>query len=178
MTDHSKTEHSNEDFLRLFLSNESQLRAFVRSCLYNAGETDEVMQEVSLIAWRKFDSLDDKTRFGAWACLIARYEVLKFRRKKARDRLVLSEEVIEKLGDDAEKQVSRRERQFSVLDECLDQLPESRSKLIRLAYRSGLTKRELALKFGLSEGAFYQKLVRIRTKLRDCMNHRLSLDPQ
>ena len=54
----------HDAFLRLFTSHEPKLRAFVRSCLPRRQDADEVMQEVSLVAWRKFGDLDDRSRFG------------------------------------------------------------------------------------------------------------------
>jgi len=42
----------HEAFLRLFTRAEPELRAFVRSCLPRLQDVDEVMQEVSLVAWR------------------------------------------------------------------------------------------------------------------------------
>ena len=65
----------HETFLRLWIQHEPELRAFVRSCCPNAQEVDDVMQEVSVAALRKFSTLDDHSAFGAWACLIARYEL-------------------------------------------------------------------------------------------------------
>ena len=69
----------HEAFLRLFTRCEPELRAFGRSCLPRPQDVDEVMQEVSLVAWRKSGDLDDRGRFAPWACLIARYEILKYR---------------------------------------------------------------------------------------------------
>ena len=66
----------NEEFLRLWTHHEPELRAFVRSCVPRAEDVDEVMQEVSLVAWRKFSSLTGPAEFPKWACLIARYEIL------------------------------------------------------------------------------------------------------
>jgi RNA polymerase sigma-70 factor (ECF subfamily) len=56
-TSASCTPDPHEDFLRLFLRHEAELRAFVRACLPRAADVDEVMQEVSLVAWRKFAAL-------------------------------------------------------------------------------------------------------------------------
>ena len=90
----------NEVFLRVWTHHEPALRAFVHACLPRAAEVDEVMQNVSLVAWRKFPTLADHTLFPRWACLIARYEILMARRRHARDRLVLDEDVIARLADE------------------------------------------------------------------------------
>ena len=164
---------NNEAFLKLFLKHESSLKAYIRSCVIRSEEVDEIMQEVSLVAWRKFETLEQPEKFGAWTCLIAQFEVLKFRRKKARDRLVLDEDIITKIGIDAEEQVSRRELQLSVLDKCLKNLRPHEKKLVRQAYTPKVSKKQLAEELGKTEAAFYQKLARIRMKLRDCMNHKM-----
>ena len=164
---------NNEAFLKLFLKHENGLKAYIRSCVIRPEEVDEIMQEVSLVAWRKFEALEQPEKFGAWACLIARFEVLKFRRKKARDRLVLDEDIITKIGIDAEEQVSRRELQLSALEKCLKNLRPHEKKLVRQAYTPKVSKKQLAEEFGKTEAAFYQKLARIRMKLRDCMNHKM-----
>ena len=95
----NETPDPHETFLRLWMQHEPELRAFVRACCPKAQEVDDVMQEVSVAALRKFSTLDDHAAFGAWACLIARYELLTARRRFARDRLVLAEDVIQLLAD-------------------------------------------------------------------------------
>lgn len=90
----------HETFLRLWMRHEPSLRAFVRSCCPKAQEVDDIMQEVSVAALRKFSTLDDHAAFGTWACLIARYELLSARRRFARDRLVLAEDIVELLAEE------------------------------------------------------------------------------
>ena len=106
---------SYEKFLRLWTRHEPELRAFVRSCCPCAQEVDEVMQEVSVVAWRKFSSLDNSQAFGPWACMIARYELLMARRRHARDRLVLAEDVVKLLAEEGKEEMSLRHQQLEVL---------------------------------------------------------------
>ena len=42
-----------EQFIRLFVAQEGRLRAFLRTLVPSLDELDEVMQETSLVAWRK-----------------------------------------------------------------------------------------------------------------------------
>jgi RNA polymerase sigma factor (sigma-70 family) len=116
----------HEAFLRLFTRCEPELRAFVRSCLPRLQDVDEVMQEVSLVAWRKFGDLDDRGRFAPWACLIARYEILKYRRTHARNRLLLDESVIEALADEAAAEMPLHQRRLEALEACFDKLAPAR----------------------------------------------------
>lgn len=164
----------HEAFLRLFTHHEAALRAYVRACLPTATDVDEVMQEVSLIAWRKFPELDDSTQFPRWACLIARYEILRYRRSKARDRLVLDEDIVATIADEGAEETSTRQQQLSALHFCIEKLPEERSQLALAAYAPETSMRELAAKLGRSEGSLYQLLARIRLELLRCVERTLS----
>jgi len=164
----------HDAFLRLFTSHEPKLRAFVRSCLPRRQDADEVMQEVSLVAWRKFGDLDDRSRFGSWATLIARYEVLKYRRTYARDRLVLDESIIATLADEAAAELSLHDQRLAALDSCFDKLPEQRRQLVIAAYTPGVSQKNLASQLNRSEGSLYQLLARIRQELWQCVEQSLA----
>ncbi|TDU64536.1 RNA polymerase sigma-70 factor (ECF subfamily) [Prosthecobacter fusiformis] len=164
----------NEAFLRLWTHHEPELRAFVRSCVPRAQEVDEVMQEVSLVAWRKFASLEDPALFPRWACLIARYEILMARRRNARDRLLLDDDIIERLAEEGAEEMSLRHHQLNALDDCIDKLPSERRELALAAYAVGTSMKALAARLGRSEGSLYQLLARIRLDLLRCVERSLA----
>ena len=164
----------HEKFLRLWMRHEPELRAFVRSCCPKAQEVDDVMQEVSVAALRKFSTLDDNAAFGPWACLIARYELLSARRRFARDRLVLAEDVLELLADEGAQELPLRQRQLRALDQCIEKLPRERRELALAAYAKDTTIREMAGKLKRTEGSLFQLLARIRMELHRCMTCELA----
>ncbi len=170
----TESQDPNEGFLRSWTRHERELRAFVHACLPHAGEVDEVMQNVSLVAWRKYSTLLDKAQFPRWACLIARYEILMSRRRHARSRLVLDEDIAEKVATEGAEEMSLRHRQLDLLDDCIAKLPEQRRELALTAYSPGHSIKELAAKMGRSEGALYQLLARIRQELLECVERTLS----
>ena len=166
--------HPHEAFLRLWMQHEPELRAFVRSCCPKAQEVDDVMQEVSVAALRKFSTLDDHSAFGPWACLIARYELLAARRRFARDRLVLAEDVVQLLAAEGAEELPLRHRQLRALDQCIEKLPHQRRELALAAYGRDTTIRELAAQLKRTEGSLYQLLARIRKVLHRCMEQALA----
>ena len=168
----------NEDFLRLFTHHEPGLRAYVRACLPRAVDVDEVMQEVSLVAWRKFSALEDKSQFAPWACMIARYEMLMFRRRHARDRLVLDEDIIATLADEGVEEMAVREAQLDALDSCMAKMPAERRQLVLAAYAPEGSIRHLATQMGRTEGSLYQLLARIRQDLLRCVGRTLAREAQ
>ena len=159
----------HETFLRLWMRHEPELRAFVRSCCPKAQEVDDVMQEVSIAALRKFPGLNNHSAFGAWACLIARYELLTARRRFARDRLVLAEDVLELIADEGAQELPLRQRQLQALDRCVEKLPRERREMALAAYAKDTTIREMARQLKRTEGSLYQLLARIRMELHRCM---------
>ena len=54
----------------------------------------DVMQGIALVLWRKFGELDEPDNFRKWSFGVARYETLAWLRDKARDRLVLAEDLL------------------------------------------------------------------------------------
>lgn len=84
------SEPQRQQFLRLFAEQEPALRAFVRSVLFSTEDAAEVLQEVSIVLWRKFAEFDASRDFRKWAFGVARYQALAFRRDQARDRHVFA----------------------------------------------------------------------------------------
>jgi RNA polymerase sigma-70 factor (ECF subfamily) len=165
---------SHETFLRLWMQHEPELRAFVRACCPKAQEVDDVMQEVSVAALRKFSTLDNHSAFGAWACLIARYELLTARRRHARDRLVLSEDIITMLADEGACELDLRKEQLQALEQCIATLIPARRELAITAYSKETTIREMAKQMRKTEGSLYQMLARIRMELHRCVSRKMA----
>ena len=92
----------HEAFVLALSRYERVIRAYIRgSGISRPEDVDEIVQEVSLIAWQKFEQLNDVEEFPRWACVIARYRILEFRRNLFRDRLVLNEKVFDLLLEEA-----------------------------------------------------------------------------
>jgi RNA polymerase sigma-70 factor, ECF subfamily len=161
-------------FVTLLARHEPVVRGYLRALLPGAEDVDAVMPEVALVAWRKFAELEDPEAFGRWACVIARYEVLRYRRDKARDRFLLDEELLAQIADEGVPEISRRDQQMAALERCLEKLPPTRRQLVLGCYRPGASIREIAARSGQSEDGLYQLLRRIRLKLQDCVETTLS----
>ena len=161
-----------ESFVRLFSKYERNVRAFVTSLLPNWEGVDEVMQETSLVMWRKCDQFDYSGRessFLDWAFTIARYEVLKFRRRKATDRLVFSEDVYELLVQEAEEVAVDQHIKEKALKGCLQKLQPAQKELIQVSYSQGISIKEAASRVGRTPTGLYKALARIRKNLHRCI---------
>ena len=167
---------SEELFVQLFARNERHIRAFVRSMGLDWTSVDDVVQTVSLVMWRKWDQFDPDTDFMKWARVIARFEVLKFRRTMARDRHVFRDDLMDLLAYASEKREAQvsSDRYVECLHACIDNLPEKSRELIRAAYEGDKSIREVAADVGKSATALYKALDRIRKQLQGCIEARLA----
>ena len=166
----------HDQFLRLFMEHEEALRLYVRSLLFNREESREVMQEVAIVLWRKFDESLDSLSFRRWAFGVARMEVLSFRRDRARDRHTFSDDIAELLERTVQEESEVLEQQRSFLELCVGKLPVDQRKLVKVAYEPGVKKNDLARELGWTSMALYKKLHRIRLQLMDCVRRELALE--
>ncbi len=162
-----------ERFVELFTQNEQSLRTFVRTLVPSWHDTDEIVQEVALVAWQKFDQFELGTSFIKWACVIARFKALAYRRKFARERLAFNEAVMQVMADEAARESELRKREYDALESCLEKLPDAQKRWITLAHTPGVSSKEMAEEMGMKPGTFYMRLNRIRGALLACINRNL-----
>lgn len=155
-------------FLRSFTAHEPSLRAHVRRLVPARADADDVMQEISVVLWEKFDSFRDGADFKAWAFGVARYEVLAWLRDKGRDRLVLDEDVVTRMAEETAADEPRLERQRAALELCMGRVPGEQRALLMRAYQPEARIQEVALGSGRTVAGFYQWLHRMRKMLLDC----------
>jgi len=164
----------DELFITCITRHKAGLRRYVRSLLPEWGDAEDVLQLTAVVIWRKFDRFAPETQesdFMKWACVIARFEALAYRRKKARERLVFHENPLklleEEAADDGRTDALRAER--DALGGCLRQLPERQRQFVLLAYTPGVKITELAEQSGSTAGACYMRLKRLRRRLRQAV---------
>ncbi|WP_197231124.1 sigma-70 family RNA polymerase sigma factor [Novipirellula artificiosorum] len=177
MDENHETPFEHEAFLRLFTRYEGNLRAFVASLLPAWEGVDEVMQESSIVLWRKFAQFDQSAEAGFldWAFMIARYEVLKYRRRQATDRLRFSEDVFDLLVNTAESVTVTQDQRLRLLRECVANLEPAQLQLVKAVYEDGAAIKDVAEQIGRSPTGLYKALARIRNRLANCVQAKLGV---
>lgn len=163
-----------EEFLKLLLSSELEIRAFIGSVVRAAHDCDDMFQEVALTLWKEFSRYDRSRSFGAWARGIAVNKLLQRRDQTRRLPLVLSPEAIQAVSSAFDRSEGATSRESEALERCLDQLPEKSRQLLALRYERSLKIEEIARELGGTVDAIYQSLSRLRARLQDCVSRRLS----
>lgn len=170
------TAATQERFLTLFTANEPAIRAFVRRLVPTRQDAADVTQGVALVLWRKFPELEEPDQFRRWAFGVARYEALAWLRDKARDRLVLADEVLQAVAHESSLIENKLSAQREALEGCLEKLPSKQRSLVLAAYSPDVRIQDVAEQSGRTVAAFYQWLHRMRVRLLECTRRALQAE--
>ena len=166
-----------KEFLPLFMTNEPQIRGFLRAILRDPHAIDDVFQAVALVLWQKFDSYDSSRPFGAWARGIAAKEVLSMRREMARCPTPFSPEVVTAILDEFDRAVENRglaSEKMEAMERCVEALPSSLREMLMLRYGRSMNIQRVAAVFGRTDAATQRALSRVRKQLAECIKQRLA----
>ena len=161
-----------EQFAALWTAAQPTISAFIRTLSPHYQQADEVLQRVAVTLVRKFEQYDPSRPFGAWAIGVAKYEVLYFRRERATDRHLFSDDIVEQFASRYELFADEIDPIREALRHCLEELKGRSKRVIDLRYRRGMRSNVIAEEMSLSPGAVRMLLCRVREKLRRCIERR------
>ena len=129
-----------------------------------------------MIAFKKAETFEQGTNFGAWMREIARLKILEEQRRAERNGLPVDNELLEKMNRSFSKSESLWEYEKEVLRNCLKKLTERVRDMIRMKYEQSLLIKEIANKIGQAAGAVQVALSRARSSLKQCIDRGLKKD--
>ena len=112
------------DYAGEMAAHQGRLESFIRSVTGDAEAARDILQDTNVILLRKARDFRPGTNFTAWAFRIARFEIMTWRRKAGRSRLVFDDEALDRMADTAERQSDLYLSRVEALRECLTKLPE------------------------------------------------------
>lgn len=173
-------EPKSETYIEYVRDHHVGLRAFVRSLGVAPMWVDDVAQEAFIVAYDRLDEFDETRDFGAWVRGIARNLVINERRKDARRKRILSDNLTDILVStssvpevEKEELGDRGAAQLLALRQCLDTLPEKSRNLVVSRYQNDASAPDIAEKLGMKAPAVRKALERVRVSLRKCMEEKL-----
>lgn len=161
------------EFLAFFSLHERRIKCYILALVTNWQDAEEVTAETNARLWQQFGEYDRSKDFGSWACTIAYYQVLTFRKRQARARQRLSIEAIEALAQETSQRSEQEERRFAALEVCLDKVSPDGRDLLERCYGGAKSMRETAAELGRTVHSVYSWLARIRLQLHECIEARL-----
>ncbi len=162
------------EFLELYSSHYPRLQFYVTALLPTANDASDVLQETSMVLWRKFDTFELGTNFFAWACKIARFQVLKYRERQGRAARLFDTNLLETLAVEACDENGACGVPLQALENCLTKLSDVDRSLIRRRYQPGTTVQQLAADVGRTANSLSKSLGRIRRALLECIDRTLA----
>jgi RNA polymerase sigma factor (sigma-70 family) len=150
---------------------QSLVCAITYSATRNRDKSEELAQEVFLLAWKSLDQLQDLGKFRACLRSIARNAVQNYRRRQNRD-------VVERaapLAAAAEQpsaqpgpvQITVGREEQMLVDKALEPIPDTLREPLILFYRENRSIKQVAVQLGLSGAAARQRVSRGRAMLRE-----------
>ena len=164
-------QRDREAFNALYRATSAKLYGVVLRILVRRDLADEVLQEAFVKIWERAGDFDP-TRASpiTWMVTIARNRALDEVRKKGHLRIDDEPGALEvadplPLASDTIEQNDDRRR----LGNCLDKLEPERRDIVKLAYLDGLSREELAARFGHPVPTIKTWLHRSLKQLKDCL---------
>ncbi len=165
---------SKRDFVVLLTKHERMIYGYVLSLVPNLADADEIVQETCLRLWDEFDKYLPGSSFAAWSLTVAHYEVLTWRKRVSRSKLVFDDSLVELIGREREIVEQSAGPRHEALSDCLQELSDNNQHLVAECYGAGRKIKDVAAKLGKTEASVYKALERIRSALHQCIERKLS----
>lgn len=165
-----------ERFIRALTESQPALRGYCQASLGHGEEAKEALQRTSIVLWRKWGEWDPSTDFLRWAISVAKFEVLGVvrDRKRLQARFVFDPDVVDLMSDEVPQSTLALSPRAEALEICLGKLSDANREALAACYVHGRSIQEIAASCGKGASAVKVMLLRLRGKLRDCIEGRLA----
>jgi RNA polymerase sigma-70 factor (ECF subfamily) len=170
------TPHDQERFMRLWTSTQFSVASYIRSVVRDHAAAEDLLQETALVIFRRFPEYDADRPFVGWALGIARFQIMGRQRDAGRNRVVLDNEVLEKLADQWVEQAGEQSARAAALDGCMEKLAGKARQMVQLRYFEDLTAEQIAQRLGTKGPSIRVALQRIREQLRLCVDRQTQIE--
>lgn len=164
---------NQREFVRLIAATERRLSAYILTMVPNYNDADEILQETHVRLWEERDRYEHGTDFAAWATRVAYYQVLTWRKKRGRQRLVYSDELVRDLSSRAEASNKQLGDRHEALLLCLSELSDRSRQVLASVYADGKRIKDIAASSGRTAESLYKLVQRLRVTLKNCVEQRL-----
>lgn len=159
-----------EEFMRMLMGIQNALRGYVYAHVHDTSLTADIVQDVSVVLWRKYDQYQPDRSFLKWAMGIARNEILHANRQSARSRVLFDDEMALKLANCYEEMEPELDDRRQALDACLERLSADAKHLIEMRYGQSMPLQEIADAVKKKLNAVTVAISRVRAALVECVD--------
>jgi RNA polymerase sigma-70 factor, ECF subfamily len=164
----------HEEFLKNYLQAQPSIRAYVLSMVRDFHVTEDVLQEVAVAAWDRYESYDPARPFVGWVLGMAHHKCVDSLRKR-RPQVLLPNDLAAQLAEDAAAVSEEAAERRKVLAGCVSKLTEAVREVVRLRFEEHLDTPAIARREKKSLAAVSKMLTRARAFLIRCTERSLAV---
>lgn len=167
---------STEEFVRIYSTNQSRIMRFIQCLVPKYSEAEDILQETSVVLWKKWPEYQPDKDFVTWACGIARLEVFRMLRQNKKSGQYLNEEVLNQVAEAALAEaadVDRFAAGEAALMKCIQELAITEKRVLTLRYYHEKTIVQIAEECRRPKSSIHDLLGKIRFRLLRCVRRRL-----
>ena len=167
----------HDTIVRVLMQERVKLLAFIRVIVRDTHTAEDVLQDVTMLALKKREQIEDAQHLCGWLRRTARYEALNRMRLADETNLLMDDQMLDRFESawDRIDAISHREM-VEALHHCLNELSPSSVKMLRLRYTDGFRGQQLADVMNQKIRTLYLNLARIMQTLGRCVRTRLGMD--
>lgn len=162
----NKMKDKDQEFRQLISGELPVLRGGIYRIVGNATDTDDVVQDAMLRAYRQFGTFKNQASLCTWIYRIAVNCAFDFVRQKKRQLKMMTDYGENALNETAQ---AHDEEQLQALEEAVADLPENYREAIVWGCLSDLSGHDAAVKLGCSENTLYQRVFQAKQMLKKAL---------
>jgi len=167
------------EFLQELGSSYRDIYVSVLAIVGNRTDTEDVVQDVCVILWQRFDEFESGTSFRKWACAFA-FNVAKdyVRHQRRRRGFGLSDHILTMIARHQTAGSELFELRQEVLEKCLTKLRSKDHRFLMNCYERKTTLGEYARLENIPVTSVYTRLARLRKQIVGCVQRSLGRDDE
>lgn len=162
-------------FLRSLREAQAALYGCILALVPSRSDADEVFQETVWVLWKEYQAEGPPANFSAWSNAVARNIARGYiRRERRRGRVHLSETHLNKIAKVHAGSSELLELRHEMLRHCLSHMSDDDRSLLMSCYGPAASINEVAREQGQTSTSLYSRLKRLKHRLFECVNRRMS----
>ena len=167
---------SDKPIYQLLIESQSSLYAFVYSLVGQRESAHDILQEANLAILSKANEYDPNRSFLTWAYRFIQLQVLAYRKRQGRDRLLFDSELIGTLANEFSENAGESDVRLDALATCIKELRPSHRDMLKQFYEQGRACGDIADTIGKKVSTVHVAMCRIRKALLQCINRKIATE--
>lgn len=156
--------------MRVLMRDRAKLFAYIWSIVRDIHLAEDVLQELSLLALDKSETIHNEQVLPAWLRSTARFRALRALENHRRHPAPLDDHLLDQLdGRWAQTDGEAPGELIDALRHCVSKLTPRARRMLRLRYAEGMSGADVANAAGIQPDSVYKSLGRIHRTLADCI---------